>query len=368
MNKNRIYTLDIVRIVLMLIIFLFHMRLHTGFGINFIPGFNNFISIGNISMVGFFILSGYVLFYGNYDIDFNNIADIIKYVKKRIINLFPLYLFIFAYCLYRKVGVIEGINTLLILPIELLGLSSLFPEILGSYGNSGTWFVSVIFILYLIFPFIKKIIKDLEFKKCIFLIILLYIFCTYVTIFQSYINTNVYANPLFRMFEFIIGMLVARIYIYNSSKKEKEHCAFTIIKILMVSLIYYFIVNYFYNKLFFNGKVFCSSPTFYNIFSIPFYSYIIYLFTKLNNKNNIISKISRSRVITYLSTISYSFYQVQMITFIELKVYFVNHDLFNKFSMLSTFLIFFSVNLVLAFMLHEIIEKPILKKLKKENK
>lgn len=68
---KRLYTLDIFRIICAIVVFMFHAHIsvdiYTNFGI-----FNNFISYGHIFMTAFFMLSGFGLYYSNYE---KNIAN-----------------------------------------------------------------------------------------------------------------------------------------------------------------------------------------------------------------------------------------------------------------------------------------------------
>lgn len=59
-SSNRIIGLDLFRICLVLLIFVFHSQMHFGchYGI-----FEGFISMGAIAMTGFYILSGFALCY-----------------------------------------------------------------------------------------------------------------------------------------------------------------------------------------------------------------------------------------------------------------------------------------------------------------
>lgn len=64
--KKRLETLNLLRITLAFLVFLFHLRINYGFGFGEFEGLNNFVGMGNVLMVGFFMLSGFVLFY-NYN-------------------------------------------------------------------------------------------------------------------------------------------------------------------------------------------------------------------------------------------------------------------------------------------------------------
>lgn len=92
---KRLYTVDIFRIISALMIFLFHARSHlnTNFGL-----LNNFIGNGHIFMIAFFMLSGFSLYYVDYEKkNFNDKYDInpILFIKKRLISIYPLYITVY---------------------------------------------------------------------------------------------------------------------------------------------------------------------------------------------------------------------------------------------------------------------------------
>ena len=59
-GQNRIVGLDFFRVILAVLVFVFHSNMHFGcdYGI-----FNHFARMGAIAMTGFFMLSGYALTY-----------------------------------------------------------------------------------------------------------------------------------------------------------------------------------------------------------------------------------------------------------------------------------------------------------------
>lgn len=61
--KRRLYSIDIFRIVSALFVFLFHSRIHLNVDYFVL---NPFIEMSNIFMVAFFILSGFALYYVDY--------------------------------------------------------------------------------------------------------------------------------------------------------------------------------------------------------------------------------------------------------------------------------------------------------------
>ena len=90
-RKSRNIGLDIVRISLVLLVFLFHSNMHfeCEYGI-----FNRFISMGAIAMTAFFMLSGYSLHLAYKEKNATKLSSYKKYLFKRFAGIFPLYYFV----------------------------------------------------------------------------------------------------------------------------------------------------------------------------------------------------------------------------------------------------------------------------------
>lgn len=159
-SQSRIIGLDILRVLLAILVFVFHSNMHFGcdYGI-----FNHFARMGAIAMTGFFMLSGYALSY-SYPQVISDINRVKSFMIKRIISLFPLYYIVSVLfiVIYNK----ESVESLLLLfPIELLGLQSCFSSLFLVSHNGGTWFISCMMLCYLIFPFLQWIIDNISLRS-----------------------------------------------------------------------------------------------------------------------------------------------------------------------------------------------------------
>lgn len=70
---NRLLGLDIMRICLALLVFMFHSQMH--FGCDYYV-LNSFVGIGAVAMSGFMILSGFVLFISYSRKDFTKMSEV----------------------------------------------------------------------------------------------------------------------------------------------------------------------------------------------------------------------------------------------------------------------------------------------------
>lgn len=115
---KRVVGLDVLRILSMLIVFLFHSKLNynCNYGI-----FNDFIGMGAIFMTLFFILSGFSLFMTYNKENVIEILGLKRFYIKRFISIIPMYYFM-AILFVIFLGRETFIDNIRIAPIEIWGL------------------------------------------------------------------------------------------------------------------------------------------------------------------------------------------------------------------------------------------------------
>ena len=210
---NRVVGLDIMRVSLAFLIFMFHSRihvLHCSYG-----ALNNFVDMGAIAMTGFFLLSGYVinLNYGRKDV--TQTEELRRFYLKRFISIIPLY-FVWASLQVITNIVLNGkeaaMEEILLFPIELFGIQSVFSSLFPYSHNGGSWFISCILICYFLFPLIQVNTKRATDRNRIQLIFFLSAVLLWSPLVQQYFHLqSIYSNPFFRLLEFTIGVLVSQL-------------------------------------------------------------------------------------------------------------------------------------------------------------
>ena len=124
MIRSRIIGLDIFRIFLAAYVLAFHSNIHFQcyYGI-----LDNFISMGAIAMTGFFMLSGFFLFYVYESDDMHALANVRRFYRKRLIRIMPSYYIVgLFYCFFC--GTESPLQNLLLAPMEILGLQAVYPS------------------------------------------------------------------------------------------------------------------------------------------------------------------------------------------------------------------------------------------------
>ncbi|WP_081353006.1 acyltransferase family protein [Xylanibacter ruminicola] len=175
-RKERNVGLDLLRISLALLIFMFHSNMHFDchYGV-----FDHFARYGAIAMTGFFMLSGYALSLSS-KVILTDIGSLKNFLLKRFISIYPLYYFV-ALAFIILLGSESFQSLALLFPFEALGLQSCFTSLSKISHNGGTWFISCLTICYLLYPLLQWIIIRLKVKEKVILgggIFIPFISCT----------------------------------------------------------------------------------------------------------------------------------------------------------------------------------------------
>lgn len=341
---GRFVGLDMLRIALALLIFLFHS--HVQFECDYFV-FNDFIRLGAISMTGFLMLSGYCLHLAYSKKDLTKLSEIKVFYLKRLITILPLYYFIAL--LYTIWGTSEGIvsmkENILLFPVETLCLQTIFSSLFTYTHNGGTWFVSCIIICYFIYPFLQTLLSQMGNKAklylaCVLCGILLYApFVEYAFQLQS-----IYDNPFFRLMEFTVGVIIAQI---NCSD-----CRYGVLKVLrsrysLISVIIVFIVSVSIAR-------HMGAPADYMLFNWIAIPCFVGLMIPLGTLS--FSSIQNNKVLLYLSSISFTFFLCQIGPIWKYSG--ILCEIIGSEANFLKIAISFFYCLVGAVLIHELIEKP----------
>lgn len=234
MNK-RTKSLEAIRVLMMIIIVVSHF----GFLKNYSYGgvYSKYIQNATLGVDYFFILSGYGLMksYKNAEAK-QDIVSSIRFAISKIKKIyFPyvLSLIVFLpYCLYYSIED-NGLGYALIktsvkLSACLALIQSLSGRIAYAHAINGVgWFLSSIFIIYIMCPTLMKWISSCKSTSCIrALCIVCVAKCAFVKVLLQYIGLGYglddlsYSFPFARVFYVIFGMLICRLLDANQVRKE----------------------------------------------------------------------------------------------------------------------------------------------------
>lgn len=338
-SVKRLVGLDLFRIFAALFVFLFHTEhIKCTYGI-----LQSFISMGATFMTGFFMLSGFSLYYVVVCRKFHfSYESIVNFYRKRLIRLMPIYLTISTIWVFffSKIGIKKE---LFLLPVSMLGIESVFTSLFNVSHYGGTWFISCILFCYFIFPLFYILISKESIKY-------MYILCVFVLVYSPFVVeffklASIYSNPYFRTLEFLIGMIICNLWLkYRNCMKCQYLFSFKLI--ILEFLLFVAVITYFTNF-----KFYFRNYMLYNIFCLPFFSIMIFSLAGLKNKY-----LEASLIIKYLSNISYVFFLAQFFVWRTTPTIL---RFFNVDGNIVRILTSFTICLILSILFYECIDKPL---------
>lgn len=255
---------------------------------------------GYVGVSFFFILSGFVLGYSYHDKILYGQTKFSQFWLARFARIYPLHL----------------LTLLLVIPLSFDGdatewvtrfvlniflIQSFVPsDDVYFYFNSVAWSISDEWFFYIMFPFLVFLLFN---KKHIRLapIILLLIPIGLFLIKASYHEKYFYINPLFRISDFVIGILLYRLY---RKRKDLEilnnRTTATIAEYLSLGIL----------VLFFSFHNYISQGFRYSCYYWAPMALLIYVFSY---SNGWISGFLSNKLLVFLGEISFGFYMIHMV-------------------------------------------------------
>lgn len=344
--------LDYMRILSAFFVFLFHSNIHLGIHYGVL---NPFVNTGAIFMTVFFMLSGIVLALNYGDKDLTCLSEYILFIKKRIISIYPAYIVLYVLIVVKfiltKTMNLSVVQNFVVLPVELTLFQSVFGNSFETLHNGGTWFISCIFICYLLFPFLCKIIMQMTKKQIVCLSVFLYCILTWAPIVEYFMDySSIYANPFFRTLEFLLGICLVRVCKLFVPPKLK----FSVIICIVIHFVLFLVVTVI--KYYLKIGSFCL----YNFIVEPASFFVFYFGIHLSNTK--INNFFNGKTMKYFSNISYVFFLAQFFTWDSYRLI---KKIFNiKFNNLESFLLSFLICMIISIVMYELMVKPLTKIMK----
>ncbi|MBD2193879.1 MULTISPECIES: acyltransferase family protein [Calothrix] len=219
-NKKKLNSLQILRGIAALLVILIHGTgvVETAFNENYL---DQYFYMGNCGVDIFFVLSGFIIFYSNYNL-IGDPSKFVSFIRKRIIRIYPIYWIVTlsilpAYAIIPSFGQGDELNFNVI-------LTSLFliPNYRSPILVSG-WTLIHEMLFYLIFGLI--IVLKPKLSKSIIIIWSTIILVLFIYNFYA-IEINI-QNPVIRLvthpqnIEFLLGCLAAKIVINTLNNVKK---------------------------------------------------------------------------------------------------------------------------------------------------
>lgn len=344
--QHRAAGLDLFRVVAAVMVLLFHCNIHHESSFGPLTGF---VSMGAVFMTAFFMLSGYVLFLTYKDKSLVQAPALKKFYLKRIFGIFPLYLVV-AVLYIVTLGEESVFQNLVLLPVEILGLQSVFSTLFPVSHNGGTWFISCLLFAYLAFPLMQEVVKQMATRtKWMSLAICTAILFWSPLVVHTFKTDSIYSNPFFRGLEFFIGVLLCSLPIRDGIAKILATWKALLVEVLLLVAGVSIAVRL---------NIFVGNYMLYDWIVIPLFAFMILTLAGLKSL-----RLHGSALLRYASAASYAFFLAQTFNTEIEKWLFATCNIQNNVLQIAV-----SVALcaIIAVALHELIEKPCAKMLKKK--
>jgi len=221
-KSQRIVFFDFLRIFFVALIVYVHNQ------IIFIPWFNNTffssgyfpfniytLSISGIAVYGLIFISGAVLEY-NY-IRIEDFSAYIRFLFKRFIRLYPAFWISLILGILLLPAVLQ--KNIFDLIFEFTGFFVILGQGPGNINPMG-WFIAAIVSLYILYPYLSKIVKKYQLRSLLLFMIISYL-SRYLLFTYNTSTLNLLSRwfPLCNLFEFCLGIYIVQNKIYPDNNK-----------------------------------------------------------------------------------------------------------------------------------------------------
>ena len=271
---------------------------------------------GTFPVTFFFMLSGFVLYYSYSNrIKSINFSESINWIVSRMKKLYPIHIITFMMSIFIRWEWISEFEITDIINKALLNiflLQSLSRKHIFTF-NGLSWFLSTTFILYILAIPLMLLIKKIKFKKLhnlILLILVLQNIVIFINNSQKY-ELSLYTSPFFRVFDFAIGMIIAKKFIdeYKDDAKYKYYSFYEFGILILFSIMYII-------TLVSSAKLEYALSYYSPIFVLG-----IYIFA---HEKGFISKLLCNEVLQKIAKFSFEFYMVHELILILFRNVFEN--------------------------------------------
>ncbi|MEC0264411.1 acyltransferase [Paenibacillus anseongense] len=312
--------------------------------------------LGPVGVSFFFVLSGFILAF-NYHSKFDKLQknNIKKFYIARIAKIYPVHVLTF---LMATPLVLLGFHPENLYFVKLFIISFINLMLLQSYVpgftldfNLVSWSLSDELFFYLLCPFILWALTKLKIntrRKALslsfFTWLVLLLLTLLLTVNDAQMNWWLHSIfPLFRVFDFIIGILLGLTFVFIKQKDISKKSLFNTLEIAsLVVLIVWIMIS---------PNI--AQTLRYSVYYLPVWCLLIYVFAF---QGGFISKVLSNSKLVYLGEISFSFYMIHdlIIRYMD----FVSIDSFSKA------LISLVLSVLLSSLVYRYYEEPMRKRIR----
>lgn len=328
-------------------VFLVHFFQNTNGTEDVVVAFFRKIAVEGFIWVGFFfVLSGFILSYSHGGTDKLSIKYLSSFLIKRFARIYPVHIAMLMIWVFGFVGGFQYID-LKAFFVNAFLLQSWVPDPKSYWGfNAVSWSLSCEIFFYLMFAF-------LVFLRTKYLIVLAAVLLVGISILQVQLYSDVsywvfYINPAARLLEFVVGMLVFRLYSLIEVGGGVSKRVASSLEVLSIVVIVLFVVVAIALDV---GKNFR--------FGVYYIVPMAFMVLAFSFDKGVVSKFLANRYLVYLGESSYCLYMVHLM-FLGYVVprFVVVIDKNSIGSVLVVLMLMTMLVVPLACLVHNIVERP----------
>ncbi len=312
--------------------------------------YHAYLSEGFIGVGFFFVLSGFILSYNYAARMSDGRTTKQRFWWLRFSKIYPSYLLALLLAIPLKLYDLTADTLVVLAKLATHGLllQSFFAPAFAFYFNPPAWSISDEAFFYLLFPFLIGAIKSLR-KGLSVLTILLVVMLILVNIYHAdWYSYLFYINPVLRCSEFILGIVLFRIFAERTGSSTSHFIA-SILEIAAIILFGIFLYLHQRVDIVYRFSIFYWLPI----------SLIIYIFSW---QKGILSNFLSARLFVFLGEISFSFYLLHILA--EYYIGILARRIEWHYSPGGFLFVWFTTTLIAATLCFKYIETPARKKLR----
>ena len=261
---------------------------------------------GECGVSFFFMLSGFVLSLAYSERIAKGSFSTKPFVVKQWIKIYPLHILTFIVMFALDIRLEKYCDIMAVIANILLLQSWVPADSFYFVANSPSWFLCDILFFYVVFSSLNKYILRSDNRKLLaisLVVILLYI-CMMFVLPTYLVNPILYANPLTRLLDFIVGIILYKLYISDNGIALRDKLngkSFLTVSLMELSVILLVVIT---------AIVYPHLPQRVRTVSIFWLAIplFIFFFAMTDKHSGVISRFLQGKTMLWLGNISFSIY------------------------------------------------------------
>ena len=265
---------------------------------------------GECGVSFFFMLSGFVLSLAYSERITKGLFSTTPFVVKQWIKIYPLHILTFIVMFALDIRLEKYCDITAVIANILLLQSWVPADSFYFVANSPSWFLCDILFFYVVFSSLNKYILRSDNRKLLaisLVVILLYI-CLMAVLPTYLVNPILYANPLTRLLDFIVGIILYKLYVSDNGIALRDKLngkSFLTVSLMELSVILLVVIT---------AILYPHLPQRVRTVSIFWLTIplFIYFFAMTDKHSGVISKFLQVKTMLWLGNISFCIYIIHV--------------------------------------------------------